>query len=152
MRILIAAIGRSRAGAARDLYETYEKRLHWATTLREIDAAKSRNPNERIQREAAALLKAIPQAAVRVALDETGQDLSSDAFAKRIAKWRDEGRADIAFVLGGADGLAKEVTAGADLVLALGHMTWPHLLARAMVMEQLYRASSILSGHPYHRA
>ncbi len=152
MRILIAAIGRSRAGAARDLYETYEKRLPWATTLREIDAAKSRNPNERIQREAAALLKAIPQAAVRVALDETGQDLSSDAFAKRIAKWRDEGRADIAFVLGGADGLAKEVTAGADLVLALGHMTWPHLLARAMVMEQLYRASSILSGHPYHRA
>ena len=82
MRILIAAIGRSRAGAARDLYETYEKRLPWATTLREIDAAKSRNPNERIQREAAALLKAIPQAAVRVALDETGQDLSSDAFAR----------------------------------------------------------------------
>ena len=152
MRILIAAVGRSRAGSVRDLYEIYETRVPWAMTLREIEADKSRNSNERIRREGAALLKIVPQGAVHVALDESGQNLTSDAFAKRIAKWRDSGRADIAFILGGADGLAEEVRAGADLVLALGHMTWPHLLARAMVMEQLYRASSILAGHPYHRA
>ena len=152
MRILIAAVGRLRPGAIRDLFDIYEKRLPWPTTVREFEAAKGRNPNERIRREGGALLKAVPAGAVLVALDEGGRCLGSRAFAGRIGAWRDSGRADIAFVLGGADGLDKDVTAGADLVLAFGSMTWPHLLARAMLMEQLYRASSILSGHPYHRA
>lgn len=151
MRILIAAVGRARSGGAHDLYETYTGRLPWPTTLREIAAAKARSAKERIRREGEALVKTIPSGSVRVALDESGQNLSSNTFAKRIASWRDSGRPDLAFVLGGADGLAEEIIRSADLVLALGTMTWPHLLARAMVMEQLYRASAILSGHPYHR-
>jgi 23S rRNA (pseudouridine1915-N3)-methyltransferase len=86
-----------------------------------------------------------------IALDEKGKTLTSEAFARHIARWRDGGVQDLAFVIGGAEGLDKQVTKHADTVLSLGPMTWPHLLARVLLAEQLYRAYAILTGHPYHR-
>ena len=94
----------------------------------------------------------LPKQAVLVALDARGQSLTSEAFAARLAKWRDGSAGDLAFVIGGADGLEPALVKRADLVLSLGAMTWPHMLARAMLAEQLYRAATILQGHPYHRA
>ena len=102
-------------------------------------------------REATLLLEALPGDAATVALDEAGKELSSEQFAKQLGRWRDDGRATIAFMIGGADGLTGEVRDRADLVLSLGRQTWPHMLVRAMLAEQLYRAWSINTGHPYHR-
>lgn len=90
--------------------------------------------------------------AIVIALDERGKSLSSEALAKQLASWRDAGEARVAFVIGGADGLPAAVKAKAKLTLAFGSATWPHLLVRTMMAEQLYRAMTILSGHPYHRA
>ena len=104
-----------------------------------------------MRHEGELLLKAVPDGALVVALDPAGKKFTSAAFAKRLGAWRDGGVKDIAFLIGGADGLDRAVTDGADEVLSLGAMTWPHLLARAMLAEQIYRAQCILSGHPYHR-
>ena len=97
------------------------------------------------------MLRAIPAGAAVVVLDERGEQLDSSTFAGRIAAWRAEGRTDLACLIGGPDGLAESLRARADLLLAFGRMTWPHLLVRAMLVEQLYRAATILAGHPYHR-
>ena len=102
-------------------------------------------------REGELILAALPQGARLVALDEHGAGCSSRALADRLASWRDAGVGDLALAIGGADGLAAAVTERADFVLSLGAMTWPHLLARSMLLEQLYRAQQILAGHPYHR-
>ncbi len=150
MRIFIAAVGRARAGGARTLYEEYISRLPWQVTLREVEEKRKLPPPERKAREAELLLGTLPAGAVAVALDEGGKVLSSRAFAGRMGSWRDEGR-DVAFLIGGADGLDAQVPRRADLTLSLGPMTWPHLLVRVLLVEQLYRAHSILAGHPYHR-
>lgn len=102
-------------------------------------------------REGALLLAAVPAGAPLVALDERGVSLSSLGFAERIAGWRDRGLAELAFAIGGADGLDPAVLDRAETVLSLGPMTWPHRLARVLLLEQLYRAQQILAGHPYHR-
>ena len=102
--------------------------------------------------EADLLLAAVPNAAMIVALDERGASLSSERFAERLGQWRDQGVGDVAFLIGGADGHGEAVGKRADLMLALGPMTWPHLMVRAMIAEQIYRAQQILAGHPYHRA
>jgi 23S rRNA (pseudouridine1915-N3)-methyltransferase len=102
--------------------------------------------------EADLLGRAIPQDAVAVALDEGGKLMTSPEFAHCLARWRDSGRGDVAFVIGGADGLAPDLRDRADLLLSFGRMVWPHLLARVMLAEQLYRAAAILAGRPYHRA
>ena len=104
-----------------------------------------------VRHEGELLLKAVPEGALVVALDAAGKTLTSAAFAKRLGAWRDGGVKDVAFLIGGADGLDGAVTGAADEVLSLGAMTWPHLLARAMLAEQIYRAQCILAGHPYHR-
>ena len=104
------------------------------------------------QAEAEALLAGVPPGAVLVALDERGRDLASTELAERLGAWRDDGIREAGFVIGGPDGLAPAVTERADLLLAFGRATWPHMLVRAMLAEQLYRAASILAGHPYHRA
>jgi 23S rRNA (pseudouridine1915-N3)-methyltransferase len=101
--------------------------------------------------EAGLILAAIPQGARLVALDERGEAWSSEGLADRLAAWRDRGDAELAFAIGGADGLGAAVLERADAVLTLGAMTWPHLLVRGMLLEQLYRAQQILAGHPYHR-
>lgn len=151
MRITIAAIGRARNRPEARLFETYSDRLPWTLTLKEAEA-KGRLAGTQLKRaEADLLAAAIPRGAVIVALDERGRALDSRAFADRLGVWRDEGRADIAFLIGGADGLDGSLRDRADLLLGFGTMTWPHLLVRGMLAEQLYRAHTILSGHPYHR-
>jgi 23S rRNA (pseudouridine1915-N3)-methyltransferase len=102
-------------------------------------------------REAELILAALPPGARLVALDERGQGWSSRELAERIAAWRDQGTATLAFAIGGAEGLGRAVIDRADAVMSLGAMTWPHLLVRGMLLEQLYRAQQILAGHPYHR-
>jgi 23S rRNA (pseudouridine1915-N3)-methyltransferase len=102
-------------------------------------------------REAELILAALPAGARLVALDETGAAWSSRDLAERIAAWRDQGVATLAFAIGGAEGLDSTIIERADAVVSLGAMTWPHLLVRGMLLEQLYRAQQILAGHPYHR-
>jgi len=152
MKIWLAAVGRARAGAARDLYEEYARRMTWPLALKEVEVRKRAPPGELKRLEAELLLAAIPNAAMIVALDERGTALSSERFAERLGNWRDGGVSDVAFLIGGADGHGEAVGKRADLMLALGPMTWPHLMVRAMLAEQLYRAQQILAGHPYHRA
>ena len=149
MRITIAAVGRLRNGPIRDLISDYEKRLPWDLTIREV--AEGRQPARRKSDEATALMAAVPDGAGLVALDEQGKNMSSDGLAEWIARRRDDGQRSVAFVIGGADGLEETVLDRADLVLSLGRMTWPHMLARLLLVEQLYRAHTIQSGHPYHR-
>ena len=148
MRLVVAAVGRGRDDPAQQLFESYRRRLPWPLELREVRAG---GGNAGREREAAALLKGLPEGAYVVALDGTGKALTSEAFARRLARIRDDGAAVVAFLIGGADGHGDPALARADLVLSLGPMTWPHLLVRAMLAEQLWRAASILSGHPYHR-
>jgi 23S rRNA (pseudouridine1915-N3)-methyltransferase len=105
-----------------------------------------------MEAEAELLARALPAGAVLVTLDERGRVLSSPEFADQLAKWRDGGRQDVAFVIGGADGIAPSLRARADFSISFGRMVWPHMLVRVMLAEQLYRAASILAGAPYHRA
>jgi 23S rRNA (pseudouridine1915-N3)-methyltransferase len=152
MRILIAAVGRQKPGPLKDLERHYAERIHWALTIREVEERRPLPPAELKEREAAVLLAAVPKGAVVVALDERGAALTSAGFADRLRQWREGGASDLAFLIGGADGLAASAVDRADFVLSLGTMTWPHLLARGMLLEQIYRAQQILAGHPYHRA
>ncbi len=151
MRIALVAVGRAKPGPALALYELYAERLAWPITLTEIEERRPLKPAALKAREGELLLAALPRGASVVALDETGRHMTSRNFATLLGRWRDEGARDIALVIGGAEGLSEAVKARADLVLALGSMTWPHMLVRALVAEQLYRTQSILSGHPYHR-
>ena len=113
--------------------------------------SRSRRPQDRRLEEAVALAAAVPEIAAIVALDATGEVLSSPQLAARLERWRDAGTPAVAFLVGGADGLAERVRRRANLRLAFGTATWPHQLVRIMLLEQLYRAMTILSGHPYHR-
>jgi 23S rRNA (pseudouridine1915-N3)-methyltransferase len=151
MKITILAVGRARAGAARDLYDDYVKRMRWSVTLREVDLKKPAGAGQTKAREAELLLEALPPHARVIALDERGKQISSAEFATAIGDWRDGGDGEIVVIIGGADGLDERVRARADLVISLGRVTWPHMLVRGMIAEQLYRAQQILAGHPYHR-
>ena len=151
MKSSIIAIGRWKRGPERDLFEHYAKRLSPPLELREFEERKKFSLDQRKNKEAELLLSAIPKGARVVVLDGSGKALSSVALAKRIGDWRDTGTRQIAWLIGGADGHGKTVLQAADLSLSLGHQTWPHLLVRAMLAEQLFRVQSILSGHPYHR-
>jgi 23S rRNA (pseudouridine1915-N3)-methyltransferase len=152
MRITISTVGRARGDPAAEICQTYQKRLPWSVTIREVEVRKNLSGEKLALAEAELLRAAVPDRATVVVLDGTGKVHSSEAFARRLGRWRDDGVADLAFMIGGADGLHRELVRGAHLALSLGAMTWPHLLARAMLMEQLYRAHTILAGHPYHRA
>ncbi len=151
MRLHILAIGRLRPGPHEALARHYAERITWPLTLREIEEKRPLPPAELVEREAALLLAAMPKGAALVALDARGKSLGSEQFAERLARWRDSGTSDVAFIIGGAEGLADRVLKAAQLVLSLGAMTWPHLLVRGMLLEQFYRAQQILAGHPYHR-
>jgi 23S rRNA (pseudouridine1915-N3)-methyltransferase len=150
LRILIAAIGRARAGPHLELQRLYAERLTWPLDIREVEERRKLSAAERKIREGELLLAGLPDRAFVVALDERGKNVSSADFAKLIAKWQ-SAAPTIAFLIGGADGHGDPVRARADYLLALGAMTWPHLMVRAMLCEQLYRAQQILAGHPYHR-
>ena len=151
MRLWLAAAGKAKSGPERDLFELYAKRLSPSLTLREIEESRPLPPPARKAAEAKLLLAALPDRAHVVALDERGQTVSSMAFAKKVEHWRDGGVADLAFVIGGADGLDDQVRSRAQWMMSLGVMTWPHMVVRALLAEQLWRAQSILAGHPYHR-
>ncbi len=159
MRITLAAIGRLRGGPEADLVNDYAARIRAVGRslgvsqfdVREFEAPKGLSGEKRQQRESD-LLKEVAGAARIVVLDERGDTISSEALAARIAKWRDGGAGEIAFLIGGADGHHPSLVDSADLVVAFGKATFPHLLVRVMLAEQIYRAMTILSGHPYHRA
>jgi 23S rRNA (pseudouridine1915-N3)-methyltransferase len=151
VRLLIAAIGRIKAGPLADLQAEYVKRLGGSIVVKEVEERRALSPLERKAREGQLLLAALPEDATVVALDERGKTLASRAFAEQLQRWQGAGAKTLAFVIGGADGLAQPVVQRAGLVLSLGAMTWPHLLARILLLEQLYRAQQILNGHPYHR-
>lgn len=152
MRITIVCIGRLRDGPEQALIRPYLERIGWPTKVTEIEIARPpRSTAKRLEEEAERLLAAIPAGAYHVALDRRGKALSSDDFAALIAKTAEAGRRDLAFSVGGADGLSARVIDTADRVVSFGPMVWPHRLARVMLAEQLYRAHAILTRHPYHR-
>ena len=151
MRVTIAAAGRDRSGPARDLFEEYCRRCPWPIRLLEVAPRTIAPPERRLAAEAARLSGAVPREAALVALDENGRNLTSRALAAAIGAWQRQGRSEVAFLIGGPDGLDPALIDRAELVLALGRMTWPHRLVRVLLAEQLYRAATILAGHPYHR-
>ncbi len=151
MKIHIGAVGRMKRGPVCELFETYRKRLPWPIEVIEIDDRKTTGQPDGREREGKALLEAVPKGAWRIALDENGKSLSSKTFAARLTEWQDRGHSTLSFMIGGADGHAKPLLNEADFILSIGEMTWPHMLVRAMLAEQLYRAWSIGAGHPYHR-
>jgi 23S rRNA (pseudouridine1915-N3)-methyltransferase len=152
LKLTVVAVGRAKDGPEQALWASYTKRLTWPVALKEVEVKGNPPPAERMAKEGTLLLAGVPSGATTVVLDGRGQALSSSGFAARLGRWRDDGVKELAFLIGGADGHAPEVLQRAQFLLSLGPMTWPHLLARAMLAEQLYRAHSILSGHPYHRA
>jgi 23S rRNA (pseudouridine1915-N3)-methyltransferase len=151
VKIALIAVGKARRDEAAALYDHYVKRIRATIDVREIAEGKGRTAAERMEREGQAILAAIPKNPCIVALDPRGKSLTSEAFATFIGKNADGGKT-LAFLIGGADGFSDDVRDKADLVLSLGTMTWPHLMVRAMLAEQIYRAETIIAGHPYHRA
>ena len=138
MLLHIVARGRIGRGPEAELVERYLQRISWPTRVTELPDRGGRLP-------------ALAPGGLTVILDEKGAPLGSAAFADRLGRWRDEGLREIRFLIGAADGFDDTARRAADLLLGFGAMTWPHLLARAMLAEQLWRATSILAGHPYHR-
>ena len=151
MRLVIAAVGKLKAGPVRALYDDYAGRLPWPVTLKEIANRPDKTAAERMRREGESLLAAVPDGAALIVLDSRGNALASEAFTERLRAFRDSGTANLAFAIGGADGLDGAVRRRASLALAFGPQTWPHFLVRVMLAEQLYRAATLLAGHPYHR-
>ena len=155
MRVHLVAVGRLRAGPERDLVDDYKTRFDRTGRplglgpLVEVEVEDRKHLG--MVAEADLLTRAIPAGALVVALDERGGLITSPEFAALLARWRDEGRQDLALVIGGADGIDPALRARADMALSFGKMVWPHLLARVMIAEQLYRAATILGGGPYHR-
>jgi 23S rRNA (pseudouridine1915-N3)-methyltransferase len=145
----VIAIGRLRGGPEAELFERYNTRLRPHLMVTELPEARG-TPALVKRKEGAALLAALPRDPFVVPLDLGGHTLDSEAFAGRLGQWSSLSHS-ICFLIGGAEGLDAGVIARADYVLSLGTMTWPHLLARAMLAEQLYRAQAIIQGHPYHR-
>lgn len=151
MQISIVAVGRLRPGPEKELIETYLRRLSWPVNFIEVEEKRPIKGPERMRAEAELLARAIPESAAVVALDERGQILDSNGFAEKIRHWQDTGAGHIAFVIGGADGLDETIRTRAQLQLSFGRMTWPHMMVRAMLAEQIYRAASIMANHPYHK-
>ncbi|MEF2072082.1 23S rRNA (pseudouridine(1915)-N(3))-methyltransferase RlmH [Consotaella aegiceratis] len=160
MKVMIAAVGRMKSGPERELAERYLTRLKKVgaplaldySGLTELAESKASSSAERKRDEAARLLAALPDKGCLVALDETGRTPSSEEFASQLAERRDGGTRDLALVIGGPDGLDDEIRRKADWVVSFGRMTLPHQILRIVLAEQLYRAATILAGHPYHRA
>lgn len=150
MKNHILAIGKLR-GVEAEWCEEYGKRLHGEVKVREMAAPKSLPQAETQKVEADLLLKAIPAKGFVVLLDEHGKDMTSRDFSALLTKWQDQGVSDLVFVIGGADGVTADVKNRANFTLGFGRLTWPHRLVRVMLLEQLYRAQQIKSGHPYHR-
>lgn len=155
MRVHICAVGRLRKGPERDLYDDYLTRFDRTGRALALGPAQLIEVEDKkgggMPAEAALLERAIPTGSLICVMDERGKLQSSPQFAQTLENWRDQGRQDVAFVIGGADGIDSSLRDRADASLSFGKMVWPHMLVRVMLAEQLYRAASILSGGPYHR-
>jgi 23S rRNA (pseudouridine1915-N3)-methyltransferase len=151
IRFRLLAVGRLRTGPLKDLQAFYAGRIVPPAVIIELEERRRLPAPLLRRREAELILGALSPGTPFVALDEHGVTWSSRTLADRIADWRDRGMPEIAFAIGGAEGLGSAVLSQADVTLSLGPMTWPHLLVRTMLLEQLYRAQQILAGHPYHR-
>jgi 23S rRNA (pseudouridine1915-N3)-methyltransferase len=160
MRLVVISIGRLKQGPERELAERYRERFDdlgrklgfRGLEIHEIPESRARDAATRITEEAAAISAAIPEKSVLVALDERGDNIDSAALAGHLGRWRDQSVANNVFMIGGADGLSPDLRRKAKLSLAFGSATWPHQMVRVMLLEQVYRAATILAGHPYHRA
>ena len=150
MKLHVIAVGRWRECPERALWQEYSKRLNWECSLKEVEVKQTLPADKLKIKEAELLLAAVPENTAIIALDEHGKELTSPKFAEMIQNFQLNGR-DIAFLIGGASGHGDAVLKAAERKLSLGAMTWPHMLVRAMLSEQIYRAHAILSGHPYHR-
>ena len=159
MRLLVVSIGRLKQGPERELAERYRERFDdigrklgfRGIEIHEIPESRARDAGTRIAEEEAAIAGLFPEKYGLIALDERGKNIDSAAFARHLGGFRDAAT-DVTFVIGGADGLSPELRGKAKLVVAFGAATWPHQMVRVMLLEQIYRAATILAGHPYHRA
>lgn len=160
MRLVVIAIGRLKQGPERELAERYRERFDdigrklgfRGLEIHEIPESRARDAASRIAEEAAAISAAIPAKSLLIALDEHGDNVDSSTFARLLGRWRDDQVANAIFLIGGADGLSPDLRRMAKSTMAFGAATWPHQMVRVMLLEQVYRAATILSGHPYHRA
>ncbi len=159
MRIVVAAVGRLKQGPERELAERYRKRAATAGRsaglqtfdIVEIKESRAGDAARRMLEESIAIANIVPDRAVTVILDERGESLSSASFAGQLQGWRAQDKPAVVFIIGGHDGLAPSLREKASLAIAFGAATWPHQLIRIMLLEQIYRAVTILAGHPYHR-
>ena len=160
MRIALIAVGKLKQGPERVLADRFAERFDdtgrhigfRGLTIHEPSESRARDAATRISEEAAAISAFIPDKSILAVLDERGDNIDSAQFAAHLGRWRDDSVSCAAFVIGGADGLSPELRRKAKLRIAFGKTTWPHQFVRVMLLEQLYRAATILSGHPYHRA
>lgn len=150
MRLTLIAVGRARRGPEQELFNAYLRRLRPGLELIEVEEKRPLSGAELMTREAELISEKIPEGAFLIALDERGKAQKSRQFAEKLGDLRDSGR-DVAFIIGGADGLDESLRARSDMLLGFGPQTWPHMMVRAMLAEQVYRAQTILAGHPYHR-
>ena len=153
MRFLIVAVGRAKTGPEKALFQLYQERVQapFSLQLKEVEEKRAFKGDELRKREASLLLGCVNDESFVIALDEREKSMSSQEFASKIGDWRDEGIRDLVFIIGGADGLDKSIRGRAQYALSFGAQTWPHMLVRGLLVEQLYRAQCILYGHPYHR-
>ncbi|WP_295850596.1 23S rRNA (pseudouridine(1915)-N(3))-methyltransferase RlmH [Tardiphaga sp.] len=159
MHLVVISIGKLKQGPERELAERYRIRFDdigrklgfRGLAIHEISESRARDAVTRIAEEGSAMSALVPEKAVLVALDERGSSIDSASFARHLGKWRDESVPQTIFLIGGADGLSPELRRTARLSIAFGSATWPHQMVRVMLLEQIYRAATILSGHPYHR-
>jgi 23S rRNA (pseudouridine1915-N3)-methyltransferase len=159
MRLHVISVGRLKQGPERELAERYRDRFDdigrklgfRGLEIHEIPESRARDAASRISEEAVAIATLIPEKSVVVALDEHGTSLDSATFACHLRRWRDDSVPNNVFVIGGADGLSPDLRRKSKLTVAFGTATWPHQMVRVMLLEQIYRAATILAGHPYHR-
>ncbi len=159
MRVFILAVGKLKSGPEHDLVERYLSRSRnggralglCEFQVREIAMARAASIAQRKRQEAGAIISALPDDCKLVALDETGKHLTSPQFARMIGQWCENAQRNLCFVIGGPDGLDPEIRSRADMVLSFSPLTWPHQMVRIMLAEQLYRTTTILAAHPYHK-
>lgn len=151
MKITLNAVGRMKKGPLLDLIQEYSKRLSWTLSITEIEAKLGLSGDVLKQAEGEVLLKAVPDGEYVIALDERGQELSSQGFSNLLEDIQHHHGGTVHFIIGGADGLSDQVRERAQRLVSFGKTTWPHMMVRVMLLEQLYRAQQIQKGHPYHR-
>ncbi len=152
MKINLIVIGLLKDGPEHDLIQKYSKRLQWKLNIKQLVVKKNLSSAELKTAEAELIRAALIPGAPVVALDERGQNLTSEQFARKIQKFEVNGVSDLNFCIGGAQGLDETLRMQTEWLISFGALTWPHMLVRGMLLEQLYRAQQILAGHPYHKA